>query len=262
MDCASYRTLVAADVDGQLDTHEASAAKAHVSSCPACAALRWEQDSVRVLLRNRVLQHQTPAAVRRRIIAALDAEERTTPTPIPVRRWLIGNRHRVALVGAVAALLALVILPVVRSPGPDLLTVLDADVQAADAQELPLAVRTNDVEELRRYYHNTGHIDFEKPLEDLSGFGFHPIGGTLGTVGKVDTTLTVYEGPQGKLVCRRFRAGALPLPKGGDHIGNAEFFTAHGTTVRIQRDGDTICCLASAMPRDAFLRALGEHTHP
>jgi hypothetical protein len=149
-----------------------------------------------------------------------------------------------------------------RSPAPDLLAVLVNDVHAANTPDLPLAVRTNDLNVLRQYYQSTGRVDFDRTVPDLAAMGFYPVGGNVVKIGAVDSTLTVFEGPLGRVVCRRFRAGVLELPAGGERIGNATVFTLHGITVRFQRDGDVICCLASAMPREQFIRYLiAQHNH-
>ncbi len=261
MDCTAYHDIVAADVDGLLDTRQQSAATAHVATCSRCASVRRAAAMTTELLRERAPRHETPAAVRQRMIAALDREGAPVSPLAAPRRGHV-SRKRLALIGALAAGVALLLVSTWQSPAPDLLAVLVRDVHAASTPQVPLAIRTDDVDSLRQYYRSTGRIDFDRTVPDLSTAGFRPIGGSVAKIGAVDTTLTAYEGPLGKVVCRRFRAGGLELPAGGERIGEATVFTVQGITVRFQRDGDVICCLASAIPRDLFVRYLiGQHNH-
>jgi hypothetical protein len=167
------------------------------------------------------------------------------------------------LVGAIAAGLALFFLPR-QLTRPDLLTVLAQDVRAADADKIEFDLRSSDLGELGAFYH--ARLALSDPLPDLRAADFQTVGGTVATLGSTPTTLTVYQGPGGKVVCRRFRAGQFPLPGGGREIGGARYFEVDGITVRIQRFGDTVCCVASTMPMDAlarlFARPAAHHRPP
>jgi anti-sigma factor RsiW len=251
MDCTAYRELVAADVDGLLDALQDAEATAHVATCARCAALRRAEQTAKALLRERALHWELPAPVRQRMIAALERESGLAADSSARR----GRRlRRAAALGAVAAAAAVALVWTWRSRAPDLLAVLVNDVRAASTPEMALAVRTNDLETLLQYYRSAGRIDFDRTVPDLAAMGFHPVGGSVVKIGAADSTLAVFEGPLGRVVCRRFRAGALELPAGGERIGEATVFTVQGITVRFQRDGDVICCLASAMPREQFIR--------
>jgi hypothetical protein len=46
------------------------------------------------------------------------------------------------------------------------------------------------------------------------------------------------------------------LPPGGRRVGEATVYTVGEVTVRVQRMGNVICVLASAMPHDQFVRTL------
>ena len=245
MDCAAYEEIAAAHADGRLEPAEQAAADAHVAACPRCAATRRAQTEVAKLLRERRLTQPAPEALRRRIDEALASARQ--PTDISTRRW----RTRILVAGAVAAGLALLFLPR-QLTRPDLLTVMARDVRAAQTDQIALAKRGDDFDGLSAYYHS--QLDLAEPVIDLRPADFRLVGGTIDTLGTTPTALTVYQGPNGKIVCRRFRAGEIALPPGGKDIDGARYFEVDGVTVRIQRIGDMICCTASTMPLEAMAR--------
>lgn len=246
MDCAAYQELAAAHADGRLDPPERAAADEHVAGCIHCAEARRAQTVVTAVLRQRRLSQPAPAELRDRIDQAL-----TSAAAAALRARRTRRRTGMLLVGAIAAGLALFFLPR-QLTRPDLLTVLAQDVRAADADKIAFGLRSSDFEELGAFYH--ARLDLSDPLPDLRPADFHTVGGTVATLGNSPTTLTVYQGPGGKVVCRRFRAGQFPLPAGGREIDGARYFEVDGITVRIQQFGDTVCCMASTMPIDALAR--------
>jgi anti-sigma factor RsiW len=247
MDCAAYQELAAAHADGQLDPSERAAADEHVAGCAHCAEARGVQTAVSTTLRQRRLIQPAPVQLRDDIARALAGAAAAQVRLASTRR----RRTGMLLVGAIAAGLALFFLPR-QLTRPDLLTVLAQDARAADAGTIAFGLRSGDVEQLGAFYH--ARLDISEPLPDLRRADFHTVGGTVATLGTTATTLTVYRGPGGTVVCRRFRVGQLPLPAGGREIEGARYFEVDGITVRIQRFGDTVCCMASTMPTDALAR--------
>ena len=70
--------------------------------------------------------------------------------------------------------------------------------------------------------------------------------------------VTVYEGAPHRIVCRHFKPGSLRIPTGGKLVGDAWVFTKEGVTVVVHEDGGVVCCMASVMPPDEFLRVLSK----
>ena len=254
MDCAGYQELVAADVDGRLEATEQAAARLHVAGCAGCAVRRRQQQEIKELLRARLKLTPTPDDLRQRVLAAV-AREASVPQTQRRYRW------RLVLAGSLAAaLIAAVIIPRLHKRGPDLLDVLVRDVHAASADQIKL-IPAGDVETLRRYYNDSGQFAFTNTVLDLTALGFRPIGGAIVPIGNVAATFTVYESPHGRMICRRFPAGALDLPAGGEPFDGARLFTVGGITIRIVRDGDAICCFASDIPHDILMAYLERAAH-
>jgi hypothetical protein len=258
MNCTEYRLIVAAHADGLLAGGEQASAREHEAVCADCASLRCEQEKVARLLRERAPRHALTPELRERVLASLQHEAASAGRLVP----LFGRpvMRRAVLAGAVAAGLVLALLPLRRPAAPDLLAAMARDVRAAHAGEIQFALRSDDIERIRSYY-ASAPIDFSNPLADLTPMGFRPVGAALSRVGNVDTSLTLYQSPAGRVVCRRFRAGAIPLPDGGEEIAGAVFHTVNGLTVRVERIGDTVCAMATDIPRDEFVQLLAAGHH-
>jgi hypothetical protein len=264
MNCAEYQELVAADADGVLGETERHDAAAHRETCRRCQALVRQQRGVKELVRSRSRHYAAPAELRERILSSLatgDEYSAAVASLTPVRHWR-PSRTRLVIAGAVAAAAILILRPLWRSPAPTLDVLLAQDVQALKAPAVHLAMQTSDVEELRRYYRSTGRIDFDRSVDDFTSMGLRLVGGRVAKLRDVDTTFSVFVTADGRrVICRRFRAGALPLPKGGQYFGENQLLTVDGVTIAIIRLGDVICTLATDMPREMFLRHLLAGAH-
>ena len=252
MTCAEYRDLVAAHVDGRLSPDEERAVAAHVPTCVGCRIVYQRQLNAKQLLRQRSVRHAVPAAIKDQLLGGLQASEADQGERWPWRR--------IVLVGALAAGLLMALVPLLRHRPPSLLGTLAADVREVSASTAMLAMRTEKVPELRQYYRSTGQIDFERSADDFSPFGLWLVGGAIRPLEGVPTTFTVYDSALGKVVCRRFRVGAIALPEGGQRVGHDQIFAADGVTIVVMHLGDIICTLATNIPRDEFLRRLSTAT--
>jgi len=254
--CLEYRDLVAAHADGMLDAGEAARADAHLAACVRCrhvfAASQWCRQEVRAYDSVR----PTPAAVRQRILAALDAEAAAEPGAWR-RSWWRQPAYRFALAGglAVLALAVAVVLPRrAPPPTPALLVAVVNDLHAIEGNQLQLAFRTDDPQELRDYFQRTAGLGFSNTVVDLEFLGYELIGGTTVDLDGKRSSLSVYRGTHGMLVCHRFQGAELPLPPGGETIRGETFYTVNGVTVRVHREGDVVCLMASALPREMFIK--------
>jgi anti-sigma factor RsiW len=258
MHCAEYRDVVAAHVDGALTAEELALALAHIADCAQCAGLLQAQQDLRQALRARAWIRATPADVRQRVLAAIDAGGGATSWIARLKQWWVLPWSRVALAGAIAALAIMVAVPLLRlrSRGPlaaEFDTIV-ADFRAAQAETVKLEFHTDDPYELRESYHRTGAIPFNNSVVDLEPLGYILAGGSVVNLGTVKSTMTVYRGPHGLLLCHRILAGDLKYPPGGEYAGGDAFYTVGGITICMHREGDVMCFMASAMPRAEFIK--------
>lgn len=251
MNCELYEDLVAADVDGALGDDERAAVEEHLRSCAACRNLRDAQLGIRDRLRD-LPRRSAPPDLHDRVLRALDEE----PQPNAGKVVALRSRRRFLIVGAVAAALAVMFLPVGRWSHPELIGLLIHDAQAAEIDDITLAAYATDPMALREYFAGQD-VGFESTVPDLSHRGFSPVGSVVDRTGPTPAAITVFRGEHGTVVCRRYRFDAVRIPDSGERIGKAVVVTRNGVTMRFVRDGDALCGVASTMPRERFLAVMG-----
>lgn len=260
MHCAEYRELVAAHVDGGLDVEEAPVAAAHVDACAPCARLFGDAQRFRHAWRTRSWVRPVPADVRRRVLAALDDAQAAPDWVGRIRaRWRLLGAGLAVATAAAGAVIALSTL--VRQPAQlaEPLRTIVADYQAVEARKLPLDFTTDDPQAMRAYYHRTGLFGFTNTVVDLEPYGFVLEGGRVGRLGTRTSTLTVYRGAPGVLVCHRIYNDGLAPPPGGTAVGGDLFYHVAGISICFHREGDVICFMASRAPLAEFIRHMTGH---
>ncbi len=186
--CPDREPLLHGLLDGELDAANALECEAHLRTCPGCAAEFSRLQDLRSALSAPGVRRGAPAALRRRIEAALDETARQGSEPGAwrprVRKggpWAFG-----ALAGALAASLMLVLAP--RPDADALETELVADhVRSLLASHLT-DVATSDRHVVKPWFN--GRIDFAPPVLELADEGYPLAGGRLDYVkGKVVAAL-------------------------------------------------------------------------
>ena len=263
MQCVEYRDLVAAHVDQRLSPEDAALALAHVAGCVRCARELETHRAFKQLLHGRTLIHATPDALRRTVLARIEAEERARPWQAWWNAWWSPPVARLALAGVAGVLLVAVTLLLLRSPLPPPASALSdclvADYRAAELEHVQLSIRTDDPMELREYYYKSGVFSFTNTVVDLEPLGFSLVGGAITELAGQKSTLSLYRGARGMILCHRIQAAGVELPPGGERIGGDRFYTFGGITVCVHREGDVLCFMASAMPRADFVRLFAGH---
>ncbi len=245
MNCEQYKEIAAAHADSVLAASESTDAETHVRQCPGCASQLQLQKVVAGRVR-RLPAIQSPELMRRRIA-------RQTSVPMPAEK---PHRMRRIVAGTVAAGLVLATAFWFADRPPAIIATLTADVEAADRQDLPIDLETGDPGALRTYYAAAG-VPFENSVEDLAPQGLDLVGGGMSSIEGRATTRTVYRtADDQRVVCRRFRAGEVDWPSGGQALGDSELFTRDGVNIALTRVGDVVCAMASRLPRDRFLHSI------
>lgn len=263
MQCVEYRDLVAAHVDQRLSPEEVALALAHVAGCARCARELQKQRAFKHSLRRRNLIQATPDALRRAVQARIDAPEGAQPRQAWWSAWWSRPVARLTVAGVVGSLLIAVAMPLLRSrsqpAAPALFDRIVADYHAAELEHIELSIRTDDPMELREYYYKTGAFSFTNTVVDLEALGFPLVGGALTELAGRKSTLSLYRGTRGLILCHRIEAAGVELPAGGEAAGGDRFYTVGGITVCVHREGDVLCFMASAMARADFVRLFAGH---
>ena len=177
MQCAEA-LKVQAYFDGEADAIAAVALEAHLEHCAECAGLLEELRALRTALRREIGYPQAPAALKSRIAAALDREQksrRDAPGALPLR----GRRRSFwsgALSGigatAAAAGLAFFMLAPPHADLPDQLA--SAHIRSLMPDHL-IDVVSSDRHTVKPWF--AGHADVSPAVADFESQGFRLVGG-------------------------------------------------------------------------------------
>ena len=114
--CEEMRLLVQADLDGELDAAATAALAAHLADCPGCAKLREELTGLSARLKGELRPYAAPPSLRRALEARLGPAA-APPPPSGFRRRALPFAGAFGAGAAIAACLALLLLPVARPEG-------------------------------------------------------------------------------------------------------------------------------------------------
>lgn len=260
MHCGEYRELIAAHVDGLLAPEEEALAAAHVAACPKCAPLFERERQFAQALHARNLIRPTPVEVRERLVASIAALEQPPGWSTRLMRWWARPVYRAAVAGAFAALVLLLVVPLLRKGAQQEHGVLQevlANYRAAQAQTIKLEMQTDKPKALEFYFADKGIEPPTRKVIDLHALGFKLVGGSVVPLGTATSAMMLYRSEQGFLLCHRFRAADLQLPAGGEVVDNGTYYRVDGLSICSYRDGDAICLMASALSVDDLKKLLG-----
>ncbi len=190
MNCSEARIQLSGYVDGELSTSQGSRLEAHVSGCAACQRDRSVQSFVHEELRRELTRYVAPAALHRRVRAAMQAKSGESRASWWRRlNWAVLTP---AAGMAFAALFSanLVILSALPSKEERLADeVLTSHVRALVASHA-IDVVSSDRHTVKPWY--TGKLDFSPPVTDFVADGFQLVGGRLDYVDGRTVAALVY----------------------------------------------------------------------
>ncbi len=189
--CADRILLLNALVDGELDAGHALEVERHAEGCPGCAGELRRLHALKAALRDEGLGHAAPEALRGRVLAALDAEDRASvpaPARAPRRVRAVETWIASGAIGAIAASLFLTVLaPTQTASLPSEL--VDAQVRSLQAQHL-VDVATSDRHTVKPWFN--GKVAFAPPVVDLAAEGYPLAGGRMEHVHGRDAAVLVF----------------------------------------------------------------------
>jgi len=239
-------------LDGRLVGEAREAIERHLATCGQCrgelAGLRWAKEQVA-----RLATVPVPADLAERVCVSLDAEDAR-----------VGRRSRLPPWTPVAAaamlVLALLVIPLWRPTGPDVVGEVRADVVGVVEGALALEAGPMPPPELEAWFAQRG-IPFATRVFDLGGMAFELVGGRVERTAGGPGALFVYRGPEGRLVvCQMFR-GEVPRPDDAAvhyRDDGVEFLTVlrDGIVLVFWREGDVTCVMGSTDLPAEEIRAL------
>jgi anti-sigma factor (TIGR02949 family) len=190
---------VQAYFDAEVDAVSAAEIERHIEHCAECRALLADLEQVRTVLRRDAPYEHTPAALRAKVMRALDAD-RTPPAAAPVSqraRHAPGRRPRTFWMGAlggaggtaVAALLAFFLL-VPRLTNPVLDELVSAHVRSLMPAHL-IDVVSTDKHTVKPWF--AGHADVSPVVADFEAQGYRLVGGRADYLEHQRSAVVVYQ---------------------------------------------------------------------
>ena len=245
-------------LDGRLDASARARVERHLEACAECrrewqTMLRAKTAAARALAVKDV-----PAEMNAEIRARLDREDSggRSRRNEGMRRWLPAAAMAALLLIALA-----ILLPGHRNPPSR----VAQDYENYKAGRLPLAMRTEDPQELERYFAARG-VSFPTRVLDLRMMGYHLVGGRVLNPDGRKRALFVYRGPNAEvLACQMFEGDVRRLPKGAALRRNGDFifyvYRRRGSTQVFWQEGGVVCVLVSDVPEEdviqlAFAKAM------
>jgi anti-sigma factor RsiW len=197
---------VQAYFDAEVDAVSAADIERHIGHCAECRALLQDLEQVRTVLRRDSSYARTPAALRARIMGALDQEsaaEAAEGTPLPREtprprervspKWRIQSFWVGALGGvggtAIAATLAF-LLVVPRLTNPLLDELVSAHVRSLMPTHL-IDVVSTDKHTVKPWF--AGHTDVSPVVADFEPQGYRLIGGRADYLDHQRSAVVVYQ---------------------------------------------------------------------
>lgn len=176
MTCDEAEVLLNALIDGELDAGHAREVEQHIAECPRCSAAFAAYQKMSQAIAAADLRYTAPAALRRRIEAALPQAPASNVQPMPSRRSVLRGFAMGSAVSAIAAtgLVAIVL----RNDAEQRLDseLVSAHLRSLQAGHLTDVVST-DQHTVKPWF--AGKLDLSPPVIDLVAQGFALVGGRL-----------------------------------------------------------------------------------
>jgi len=192
LSCHEKQNLIGAYLDGELDLVRNLEIEQHLQSCSSCSRAFENQKALRSAMTTGSLYYRSPAGLQKRVMSAVRKENRPEPIPwFKQWRWL-----GVGASLASAALLALILVPVLTRPSAD--EVLARDTISAHVRSLMAShltdVSSSDQHTVKPWFN--GKLDFSPPVTDLTDHGFPLVGGRLEYIADRPVAALVYRRKQ------------------------------------------------------------------
>jgi anti-sigma factor RsiW len=192
MDCTHTQSLLDTYLDDELDPVRSLEIDEHLRGCARCAQSYSDGQLLHKALKTESLYFKAPADLHKRIQRSLrQAARAETPS-----RWFSPSWIKMTAPLAAAALVLLLLIPVVKGPSSDeLLTqeVVASHIRSLMADHLA-DVPSTDEHTVKPWFN--GKLDFSPPVSDFTEQGFPLVGGRLDYLNNRPVAALVYKHDQ------------------------------------------------------------------
>jgi anti-sigma factor RsiW len=224
VDCDAVHVLLHGHLDGELDLVPDLEVERHLEQCPRCAREYAALRAMRARLKDESLHFEAPAELKEKIRGAARVAAPRAETSQVRRRFFSPRANRFAIPLAVAAMLALFIVPRLIGPGDN--DILSREVVASHVRSMMAShltdVASTDQHTVKPWFN--GKLDFSPPVSDFAKDGFPLVGGRLDYIDNRPVAALVYQ--HGKHVINVFM-----WPVAGKTAGAESVATQQGYNV-------------------------------
>jgi anti-sigma factor RsiW len=193
VDCDAARVLLHGHLDGELDLVPDLEVKRHLEQCLRCAREYAALRAMRTRLKDESLRFEAPAELKEKIRRAVNVAAPRAETYAARRRFFSPSAIRFAIPLAVAAMLALFIVPRLIRPGDN--EILAREVVASHVRSMMAShltdVASTDQHTVKPWFN--GKLDFSPPVTDFAKDGFALFGGRLDYLDRRPVAALVYQ---------------------------------------------------------------------
>lgn len=185
-----FEELLSAYIDFEVTPEEEKAIREHIESCVSCRNLYEQSKIIKEKLHGLNETIPVPQDLNKILITSLDNVKR--------ERFIPNLSLGVAISMALLVILALFIAVYIfkpTGPNPLLSGVLESYIDISDGK-LPIAYKTENVEDLKVDLDKTGKIPFEFDVDDFSAIGFKLKGALVKDLAKRRSLIFIYEGKE------------------------------------------------------------------
>jgi anti-sigma factor RsiW len=189
VDCKDAQKLLDSYADRELDPVHSMEIENHMRECAACSERYENQQLLRSRLSNPALYFKAPADLQGKIQSSLRRIAGAEAVPrARVRRWL-----NAAVPVAVAAIVILIVVPLLRGPSTDEILgreIVSSHVRSLMADHLA-DVASSDEHTVKPWF--AGRLNFSPVVVDLKNQGFPLVGGRLDYIDNKPVAALVYQ---------------------------------------------------------------------